>query len=62
MKRTEDYISLEREELCEAIYANDSAFIAEVMEGFNFVKDGTPPPTSQKVCIASPSSRWRLQQ
>lgn len=43
MKRTEDYISLEREELCEAIYANDSAFIAEVMEGFNFVKDGTPP-------------------
>lgn len=42
MRRTEDYISLERKELLEAIYAGDCDFVAEAMEAFGFKKDGAP--------------------
>lgn len=43
MKKTEGYFSLERKEICEAIYNNDGAAISEMMKGFGFAKDGAPP-------------------
>lgn len=33
-----------RKEITEAVLANDCGLIAEMLEGFDFVKDDTPPP------------------
>ena len=45
MKRTEGKITgVSRREINEAIAANNHELVAEMLEGFDFVKDDTPPP------------------
>lgn len=44
MKRTEGKITeVSRQEINEAIAANNHELVAEMLEGFDFVKDDTPP-------------------
>ena len=57
MKRTEGKITgVSRWEINEAIAANNHELVAEMLEGFDFVKDDTPPIStnhsmiSQKAC------------
>ena len=48
MKRTEGKITgVSRWEINEAIAANNHELVAEMLEGFDFVKDDTPPPFRQ---------------
>ena len=44
LTRTEDGFTVEKKEICDAIYGDDSAFIVEMLEECGFVKEGTPPP------------------
>lgn len=52
MKRTEGKITeVSRQEINEAIAANNHELVAEMLEGFDFVKDDTPPPISENRSI-----------
>ena len=42
LTRTEDGFTVEKKEICDAIYGDDSAFIVEMLEECGFVKEGTP--------------------
>jgi hypothetical protein len=43
LTRTEDGFTVEKKEICDAIYGDNSAFIVEMLEECGFVKEGTPP-------------------